>query len=120
MGRTGLAAMDVRFKGRRVAYELALNEATAHYSGSGGDQSFYLDAGLPNSSHAHPRPRKEISPLASCARTVSSRLQAFLGCAGRAGLLARTGAGVLASSWASAPTARAGREATQTSLRTRL
>lgn len=43
---TGLALMDVRFKGRRIAYELALNEATAHYSGSGADQSFYLDAGV--------------------------------------------------------------------------
>ena len=35
---TGLAAMDVRFKGARVAYELALSEAAAHYSGTGADQ----------------------------------------------------------------------------------
>jgi hypothetical protein len=41
---TGLAAMDVRFRGRRVAYELALSEAAAHYAGSGADQVFYLDS----------------------------------------------------------------------------
>lgn len=40
---TGLAAMDVRFNGRRIAYELALTEAAAHYSGTGADQVFYLD-----------------------------------------------------------------------------
>ena len=38
-----LAAMDIRFKGNRVAYELALTEAAAHYSGTGADQVFYLD-----------------------------------------------------------------------------
>jgi hypothetical protein len=36
---TGLAAMDVRFKGVRVAYELALSEAAALYSGTGADQA---------------------------------------------------------------------------------
>ena len=41
---TGLAAMDIKFKGTRIAYELALIEAAAHYSGSGGDQSLYLDS----------------------------------------------------------------------------
>ena len=41
---TGLAAMDIRFKGNRVAYELALTEAAAHYSGTGADQVFYLDS----------------------------------------------------------------------------
>lgn len=40
---TGLAAMDVKFKGTRIAYELALSEAAAHYSGTGADQVFYLD-----------------------------------------------------------------------------
>lgn len=41
---TGLAALDVRFKGRRVAFEIALAEAVAFYSGTGNDQVFYLDS----------------------------------------------------------------------------
>jgi hypothetical protein len=36
--------MDVRFKGNRIAHELALSEAVAYYSGSGGDQVMYLDS----------------------------------------------------------------------------
>ena len=42
--QTGLAVMDVRFKGERIAHELALSEAVALYSGSGGDQVMYLDS----------------------------------------------------------------------------
>lgn len=43
---TGLAVLDVRFKGKRIAHEMALSEAMAAYSGSvdDGDQVFYLDA----------------------------------------------------------------------------
>jgi primary-amine oxidase len=41
---TGVAVMDVRFKGNRIAHELALSEAVAYYSGSGGDQVMYLDS----------------------------------------------------------------------------
>ena len=40
---TGLAIMDIRFKGNRIAHELSLAEAVAYYSGSGGDQVMYLD-----------------------------------------------------------------------------
>ena len=35
---TGLAAMDLRFRGERVAYELSLAEAAALYSGTANDQ----------------------------------------------------------------------------------
>ena len=42
---TGLAILDVRFKGERIAYELALSEAAAMYTGTGADQVFYLDSG---------------------------------------------------------------------------
>ena len=41
---TGLAALDISFKGKSVAYELSLAEAAAHYSGTGSDQVFYLDS----------------------------------------------------------------------------
>lgn len=43
---TGLAVLDVKFKGNRIAHELALSEAMAAYSGSvdDGDQIYYLDA----------------------------------------------------------------------------
>jgi Cu2+-containing amine oxidase len=41
---TGLAVMDMRFQGKRVAHEVALSEAVAYYSGSGGDQVMYLDS----------------------------------------------------------------------------
>jgi|EP00945_MAST-04E_sp_MAST-4E-sp1_P001062 hypothetical protein len=41
---TGLAVMDVRFKGKRIAHEIALSEAVAYYSGSGKDQVMYLDS----------------------------------------------------------------------------
>ena len=41
---TGLALMDIRFKGKRVAHEIALSEAVAYYSGSGTDQVMYLDS----------------------------------------------------------------------------
>lgn len=41
---TGLAIMDIRFKGNRIAHELSLTEAVAYYSGSGGDQVMYLDS----------------------------------------------------------------------------
>eukprot|EP00946_MAST-07B_sp_MAST-7B-sp1_P005058 g5058.t1 len=41
---TGLAVMDVRFKGQRIAHEIALSEAVAYYSGSGRDQVMYLDS----------------------------------------------------------------------------
>lgn len=41
---TGLALMDLRFKGQRIAHELAMAEAVAYYSGAGGDQVMYLDS----------------------------------------------------------------------------
>lgn len=43
---TGLAVLDVNFKGKQIGHEMALSEAMAAYSGSvtDGDQVFYLDA----------------------------------------------------------------------------
>ena len=43
---TGLAILDVTFKGKQIGYEMSLSEAMAAYSGSAtdGDQVFYLDA----------------------------------------------------------------------------
>lgn len=41
---TGLAIMDVRFRGERVLYELSLQDAQAAYSGERKDQFFYSDA----------------------------------------------------------------------------
>lgn len=41
---TGLALLDVRFRGERVLYELALQDAYAGYSGDRSNQFFYADA----------------------------------------------------------------------------
>eukprot|EP00928_Gymnodinium_smaydae_P031478 TRINITY_DN23089_c0_g1_i1.p1 TRINITY_DN23089_c0_g1~~TRINITY_DN23089_c0_g1_i1.p1 ORF type:complete len:776 (-),score=98.57 TRINITY_DN23089_c0_g1_i1:174-2501(-) len=40
---TGLAVTDIRFKGERVVYELALADATATYAGNSKDQFMYSD-----------------------------------------------------------------------------
>ena len=36
--------MDMRFKDKRIAHEVAMSEAVAYYSGAGGDQVMYLDS----------------------------------------------------------------------------
>lgn len=41
---TGVALVDVRFRGERVLYELALQDAQAAYSGTRESQFFYADA----------------------------------------------------------------------------
>lgn len=43
---TGMGLWDLRFKGRRVAYELRLMESAALYAGAQGDQVYYLDSAM--------------------------------------------------------------------------
>jgi len=43
---TGLSVWDIRFKGRRIVYELSWQESAALYGGGQGDQTYYLDAAM--------------------------------------------------------------------------
>jgi primary-amine oxidase len=48
IGPAGLALYDIRFKGERVIYELAMQEALAHYAGINQDaaNTAYLDVSI--------------------------------------------------------------------------
>lgn len=52
-----MALWDIRFRDRRVAYELSLQESAALYGGGQGDQTYYLDAAMTGLGHLTPQVR---------------------------------------------------------------
>uniref|UniRef100_A0A0G4GDF6 Amine oxidase n=1 Tax=Chromera velia CCMP2878 TaxID=1169474 RepID=A0A0G4GDF6_9ALVE len=43
---TGMSVWDIRFRGKRIVYELSLQESAAIYGGGQGDQTYYLDTAM--------------------------------------------------------------------------
>lgn len=73
--RTGIAFWDIRFKGRRVAYEVSLQESAAVYAGAQGDQTYYLDSAMTGLGHT----TVELHPGLDCPADASLFSNTFWG-----------------------------------------